>query len=74
MEESYSLDGFPIWLVGTPEDPQKGKNRWVWRVRNLFTGNFYGTQKDEKNFDESGWWYEDEREVITTKLHDSGWI
>ena len=46
-KEDFPLDDISIDLVGTPEDPQEGPGRWLWRLRNLPSGNLYGTQGDE---------------------------
>lgn len=44
----YPLDGTPIRLVGTDEEPNVGRGRWLWRLRNLPSRNLYGTQGAEQ--------------------------
>ena len=45
--DDFPLGEVPIRLLDTKEDPNEGKGRWWWRVRNLPSGNFYGTQGEE---------------------------
>ena len=45
----YPMGDISVHLAGTPEDPQLGYGRWLWRLRNLVSGNFFGTQGTEKN-------------------------
>lgn len=44
----YPLDGIPIRLVGTKEEPNVGAGRWLWRLRGLPSGNLYGSRGMEQ--------------------------
>ena len=44
----YPLEGIPVHLAGTLEDPQLGGGRWLWRLANLGSGNFFGAVGVEK--------------------------
>lgn len=46
--QDYPMDDIPVHLAGTPEDPQEGRGRWLWRLANLWSGNFFGAVGAEK--------------------------
>ncbi len=44
----FPMGDVSVHLAGSPEDPQEGVGRWLWRARTAASGNFYGTHGSEK--------------------------
>lgn len=44
----FPLPDSRLHVLATEQEPNDGNKRWGWRLRNLPSGNFYGTQGQEK--------------------------
>lgn len=44
----YPMEGIPVAVMPTPEEPNDGPARWQWRLGAALGGNFYGTRGPEK--------------------------